>query len=89
MQRHSVSQPLVRRPQHLSTLLSSQARLQDSELTVGELVAVGINMMSSALLDPPWYPHIGTELAAMAEDLNQTHVFAESQLETRGDTVGI
>lgn len=72
---NTISQPLVRRHRHLSTLLSSQARLQDSKLITGEQVAVGINMMSRALLDPPWYPHISTGLAAMAEDLNQTHVF--------------
>jgi len=52
-------------------------------------VGVGINTMSGALLDPPWYPHISRGLASMAEDLNQAHVFPESQLETRGDALGI
>ena len=89
MQTHSISEPLVRRPRRLSTLLSSQAKLQDSKLTTGEQVAVGVNMMSGALLDPPWYPHISTGLAAMAEDLKRTHVFPESRLNTRGDTLRI
>lgn len=49
-------------------------------------MAAGVNMMSGALLDPPWYPHVSTGLAAMAGVLKQTCVFPESQLEMGEDT---
>lgn len=60
---------------------SSQARLQDGKLTIGEQVAWGMNMMSSALLDPPQHPRVSMGLAAMTEDLKQVCVFPESHLE--------
>lgn len=46
-------------------------------------------MVSSGLLNLPEYPHTSMGLVAMGEDLNQTLVLPESQLETMRDTTGI
>lgn len=68
---------------------SSQARLQDSKCTLREWLAVDKGMVSSGLLNLPEYPHTSMGLVAMGEDLNQTLVLPESQLETMRDTTGI
>lgn len=64
MQKHSISQPLVSRTQHLFTLLLSQARLQD-----GGPSGCGHKHGVQCPLRPTMVPIHQHRLAAMTEDL--------------------